>query len=667
MHLYLSVCFVVIWNAYVTVLAKKHHADNSMDFRKKDHSNWVDPSDMFNYDHSKKEMKQPKKSLIADDEGNDAKDTNCPLCQCPYIDKHKDDTSADLSKCEDTNVLFANDLQKCQDLLSERPPSETAYFQQLVNVILKYLNMPVIPLGEEVYYKLLVKLNGHDFDLLEKFGRNGGDNVQSAHAILANMIINAERSHGYYEKTWNDKLADLWNGYDNIIILSFSAVCFVSSIGVIVLSQWKNTVSLRKLFLVLFIVLFFLSVPWTWWRLYQEKLSDRMLEVNRSPPIGCLDRELTWWQSIRSTLTVGEDECQQYHRAIFVDPIFDVPPTQAFVVTLTRMVLEPLHHLGSAFGQLLSGLMVELPFYMWFVAIPVLCGFLILLILVMAGYKFNFAHIIGIEPGRPMMIAGDDQPHLQALRVRVQDLEQELNTAKHQPQHSLEGVTNQPHYSLALEGALHYVQKPANSDEGIRKRCEVNDKDNNCHTMMKVPIDDVGTQLKVKPLMPNTLPLSNRDNSCGDQIDYSPKQCTSMSVNSPCDSSITPCSESSSECLTSHSEITPFSVPQTEVNTSPPKSHRSSLDITPCSDSSDDDVAFPVHPDDPLLASNDTMVASTDSFVEVLSPMDEPDNTVLGKVEEFSENRVRSQSESSSDIEIIEPESIDPIVNLSLD
>ena len=92
---------------------------------------------------------------------------------------------------------------------------------------------------------------------------------------------------------------------------------------------------------------------------------------------------------------------------------------QVLARTITQFCVEPLEHVGKAFGKMLKGLTDELPWYLWGVGIPSLLALLIFTMLVFNGSRFNFFHLISIEPGQ-------HDVERKMLKSRVEELQVEV-------------------------------------------------------------------------------------------------------------------------------------------------------------------------------------------------------------------------------------------------
>merc|ERR1712106_638762 len=115
-------------------------------------------------------------------------------------------------------------------------------------------------------------------------------------------------------------------------------------------------------------------------------------------PPECRPQEMTWLQTIQSSasaLVSSVDKCEEYHKAILVDPIYEVNPLTALVDLVTKLLLHPLSSLGKEVGSMFTSLLGEVPL-LW--KVPVLLVFVVLLMFVMilfAGYEVRLPLFLG--------------------------------------------------------------------------------------------------------------------------------------------------------------------------------------------------------------------------------------------------------------------------------
>ncbi|XP_052085840.1 uncharacterized protein LOC127723311 [Mytilus californianus] len=86
-----------------------------------------------------------------------------------------------------------------------------------------------------------------------------------------------------------------------------------------------------KKFLILFIFLIFLvSIPWEYVRLFQIEVAKRMAVMGKGVPSECYPERMTITESVRYwmllQLSWQHDPCEKYHTALLVDPLWEITP-----------------------------------------------------------------------------------------------------------------------------------------------------------------------------------------------------------------------------------------------------------------------------------------------------------------------------------------------------
>jgi len=172
-----------------------------------------------------------------------------------------------------------------------------------------------------------------------------------------------------------------------------------------------------------------LSVTWHWVHLYKATWASKHSKLMQSNtiPAECRPQEMTWFQTIQSSassLVTSVDKCEEYHKAIMVDPIYEVNPATALVDLVTKLLLHPLSSLGKEVGSMFTGLLGEVPL-LW--KVPVLILFVILLMFVMilmAGYEVRLPLFLGkIGPA-------SNQKNEAALQQQITELKSIITTFK---------------------------------------------------------------------------------------------------------------------------------------------------------------------------------------------------------------------------------------------
>jgi len=107
---------------------------------------------------------------------------------------------------------------------------------------------------------------------------------------------------------------------------------------------------------------------------------------------------MTWLQTLQSGargLYSSVDRCQEYHKAIMVDPVYEVNPLTALVDLSTKLLLHPLSSLGTEVGHMFAGLLSSVPL-VWKVPVLLLFVLLLMFLLVLAfGYRVRLPLWLG--------------------------------------------------------------------------------------------------------------------------------------------------------------------------------------------------------------------------------------------------------------------------------
>ncbi|XP_065185139.1 chloride channel CLIC-like protein 1 [Sycon ciliatum] len=190
------------------------------------------------------------------------------------------------------------------------------------------------------------------------------------------------------------------------------------------------------------LVLFMISVPWEWYRLYSEAQSKQMAEIMKGIPEACQpDSEISMWTNVglvmKSVFIVSEDPCLKHQKALLVSPLSEVTPAQAIAVAFTRLFTDPLVYVFGALGKCTKALMVELPVVSHvFVAIliPIFLLFIIILLVLTAmRYSIRVPFLLSIAPSAPTVPAlsdarrDEDSQQLRALRQESSELRRMLS------------------------------------------------------------------------------------------------------------------------------------------------------------------------------------------------------------------------------------------------
>ncbi|GAV06240.1 hypothetical protein RvY_16261 [Ramazzottius varieornatus] len=228
-----------------------------------------------------------------------------------------------------------------------------------------------------------------------------------------NSILKTMRMHR--DPTSIESVENMFGVRLNLI---FQVVAIVSLPILIIFLETKIRMSLmgiiRRILQYMLLLSFLLSFPWTWYRLYQEKVAEQQRGLlQKDSHCGPLSAAQMLKRSLGKIFSINPDAspCEKYYRAVNVDPFLDVPPTMAVAVTITNFVVEPLKHIGRAFGEFFQGILAPLPFYMWPFVIVFVLFVTFMLIIVKSGYRVHLPWFFArIEPGNQQSIPIRDTP-----------------------------------------------------------------------------------------------------------------------------------------------------------------------------------------------------------------------------------------------------------------
>ena len=151
-------------------------------------------------------------------------------------------------------------------------------------------------------------------------------------------------------------------------------------------------------------MVFLASVPWLWLHLYNKAVAVREAELARLKPNECdMVSHRGVLQAVVSFLgglvsVQQADSCVRFYRAVYVTPLWSVPPVNAVLVTAVRLLVEPVEYAGLAMNRCIVALMTGLPvaYQMWLLA--VLSVFGLLALFVAFGYRLSVFGLLVLEP-----------------------------------------------------------------------------------------------------------------------------------------------------------------------------------------------------------------------------------------------------------------------------
>eukprot|EP00058_Branchiostoma_floridae_P025163 XP_002610653.1 hypothetical protein BRAFLDRAFT_65844 [Branchiostoma floridae] len=376
-----------------------------------DMEDWVDPGDMLNYNSDSRTMKnhrdQPRlseKQLPGAPEAPAA---------CAVQLQEQQQLQKQLQTCQ---LRLQSAEQTCQadqqssHQAKEAPyggGQEAPYVRRFVRGLLKQLGDVMEPTGDmhevdAVDYDVHMTVTAENWLLLNKFiakdqAKDQGS-LQDTMQVLETLITGVSSRQAQVNR-WQKRLED-YTGLE-VQVLMQAVIMVLLVLCLVALEIWSH-VSWRKQFLRLLLIGFLISVGWTWMHEYKKAHAKKQGELSKQMPRECRTADRTALHGIfewfSSAFTLQEDKCANYHEALVVDAFWEVTPTKAFAVTLTKFFLEPMEHIGRSFSKFFGGVFHDLPVQLWPLAFLAVMLMSLLLMIMMAGYSINIPFIFSLQP-----------------------------------------------------------------------------------------------------------------------------------------------------------------------------------------------------------------------------------------------------------------------------
>ncbi|KAM6128963.1 chloride channel CLIC-like protein 1 isoform 2-T2 [Phoenicopterus ruber ruber] len=316
---------------------------------------WIDPTDMLNYDAASGTMRRPYKANYHDSEDKTVDIVSTEVL--PGCSREVDSLQQKIAECEKRN---AKSHETRGFYIFKR------YLNKILNEAGK-LGLPEEDVGH-VHYDAEIILTKQTYLEILRFLSEETWQSGAVDDALSDILINFKH-HDY--KAWHWRFEDAFgiDLYHMFLIL----LCLVCIVIVIATELWTHIhwfVQLRRVLLISFLI----SFAWNWLYLYKLAFAQHQAEIAKMGQFDnvCAEK-LDWGESLfewlRSKWTFQDDPCQKYYETLLVNPVLLVPPTKALAITFTNFVTEPLKHVGQGVGEFIKALMKEIPFIL---QVPVL-------------------------------------------------------------------------------------------------------------------------------------------------------------------------------------------------------------------------------------------------------------------------------------------------------
>ncbi|NXN91302.1 CLCC1 protein, partial [Rhinopomastus cyanomelas] len=308
---------------------------------------WIDPTDMLNYDAASGTMRRLNKASYQGSEGKTEEAVSTDILSLQQ----------QIADCEKRN---AKSQQNRSFYIFKR------YLNKILNEAAK-LGLPEEGVSQ-VHYDAEIILTRQTYLEILRFLSEDTWQSGAVDDALSDILINFK--HHNYE-AWHWRFEDTF-GIDlyNMFLILLCLVCVVVVIATELWTRIHWFVQLKRVVLISFLI----SFVWNWLYLYKLAFAQHQADIAKMGQFDdvCAEK-LHWGESLiewlRSKWTFQDDPCQKYYETLLVNPVLLVPPTKALAITFTNFVTEPLKHVGQGVGEFIKALMKEIPFIL---QVPVL-------------------------------------------------------------------------------------------------------------------------------------------------------------------------------------------------------------------------------------------------------------------------------------------------------
>ncbi|XP_064003182.1 chloride channel CLIC-like protein 1 isoform X2 [Pogoniulus pusillus] len=315
---------------------------------------WIDPTDMLNYDAASGTMRRPYQANYHDSE-----------------DKNTDGVGTEnLSSCSRELESLQQKIEDCEKRNAKSHQSRSFYiFKRYLNKILNEAGKLGFPEEnvDHVHYDAEIILTKQTYLEILKFLNEETWQLGAMDDALSDILINF-KPHDY--EAWHWRFEDTF-GIDlyNMFMILLCLVCVVAVVATELWTRIHWFVQIKRVIIISFLI----SSAWNWVYLYKAFARHQADIAKMEQFDNVCAEKLDWRDSLiewlTSKWTLQDDPCQKYYETLLVNPVWLVPPTKALAITITNFVTEPLKHVGEGVGEFIKALMKEIPFIL---QIPVL-------------------------------------------------------------------------------------------------------------------------------------------------------------------------------------------------------------------------------------------------------------------------------------------------------
>lgn len=330
-----------------------------------DEDEWIDPTDMLNYDPAAGRMKTPQKKEIKDEQP--AKDGGAPAVSSPSAESGDTCAESCAKMCNEKLDCLAKELNECKGTVTV-PAEErscNSIFSRFLNRFLRQMEQFGLPseANQIVHYDAEVRLSGESLSELEKFLKGDKWKPGLLDEALGTVLVDFKL---HDPEAWKWKFEDTFGVELHTLLMVLG--CLVLLFLVIATQLWACVswfIQLKRILVISVII----SLVWNWLYLYKTEFAmhhAKVVQMDKKVDDICIglkkmdwkDSLFEWW---RASFSFVDDPCKVYYETLLVNPVLLVPPARAISLTFTTFITEPFKHVGQAFGEFYKALLKDLP------------------------------------------------------------------------------------------------------------------------------------------------------------------------------------------------------------------------------------------------------------------------------------------------------------------
>lgn len=170
-------------------------------------------------------------------------------------------------------------------------------------------------------------------------------------------------------------------------------------------SLFTQHISIKIIIKTLAILALFISIPMEYMRMYQEQVATKVAHMKGGIPKECVPEEMNFMKTVKHwiswELSWIHEPCEKYHKALMVDPMYEISPLNVLWSVLVRGILHPIELLFSSVGKCLKLFFNEIPAQWQLLMFVLMVVVLIVVIMAACNYRLSLP-FVKIEPKTPV-------------------------------------------------------------------------------------------------------------------------------------------------------------------------------------------------------------------------------------------------------------------------